>query len=210
MTIIEKKQENKLGDQALHDMKNKKRKVISKSKVTQNSNIKKKLKCINTNAQSLQYKMDELKQVIKDNDVKIVAVTESWGQEWKEATLEIDGFVMYKKHRTDGRRGGGCVLYVSQELKSYACKEMENVQGDDAIWCWVRLMNQAKILIGCMYRSPTSSQENNTYFMDQIIKASDVANQNRILVMGDFNIKEINWTEEEVEGNVGTLQSRFF
>ena len=103
--------------------------------------------------------MDELKQVIKDNDVKIVAVTESWGQEWKEATLEIDGFVMYKKHRADGRRGGGCVLYVSQELKSYACKEMENVRGDDAIWCWVRLMNKAKILIGCMYRSPNGSPE---------------------------------------------------
>ena len=208
---IENKQGTKEDEPTTHVKKDKKqRKVISRSKITQNSDIKKKLKCINTNAQSLQYKMDELKQVIKDNDVKIVAVTESWGQEWKEATLEIDGFVMYKKHRTDGRRGGGCVLYVSQKLKSYACKEMENVQGDDAIWCWVRLMNEAKILVGCMYRSPTGSPENNNYFMDQIIKASDVASQNRILLMGDFNIKEINWAEEEVDGNVGTLQSRFF
>ena len=121
------------------------RKVLSKNKVSQSNDIKKKLKCINTNAQSLEFKMDELKQVIKENDVKIVAVTESWGQEWKEATLEMDGFNMYKKHRTDGRRGGGCVLYVSQELKSYACKELENVQGDDAIWCWVKLENSKNI-----------------------------------------------------------------
>ena len=142
VTLIENRQENKQDEPTVQVKKDiKRRKVISKSKVTQNTDIKRKIKCINTNAQSLQYKMDELKQVIKDNDVKIVSVTESWGQEWKEATLEIDGFVMYKKHRTDGRRGGGCVLYISQELKSYACREMENVQGDNAVWCtqWTRL-----------------------------------------------------------------------
>ena len=123
MTSIENKQDNKQVEQIVNKKDEKRRKVISRSKVTQNSDIKKKLKCINTNAQSLQYKMDELKQVIKDNDVKIVAVTESWGQEWKEATLEIDGFVMYKKHRADGRRGGGCVLYVSQELNRMLAKK---------------------------------------------------------------------------------------
>ena len=74
---IENKQDNKQVEQKINKKDGKRRKVISRSKVTQNSDIKKKLKCINTNAQSLQYKMDELKQVIKDNDVKIVAVTES-------------------------------------------------------------------------------------------------------------------------------------
>ena len=137
-------------------------------------------------------------------------MAESWGQEWKEVTLEIEGFNMYKKHRTDGRRGGGCVLYVSHELKSYACKELETVQGDDAIWCWVRLSNEARILVGCMYRSPTSTGANNTHFMNQIIRASEVANQNRVLLMGDFNVKEINWEEDEAEGETSTLQSRFF
>ena len=188
----------------------KKRKVLSKSKIGIDTDIKKKLKCLNTNAQSLQYKMDELKQVIRENDVKVIAVTESWGQEWKEVSLEIEGFNMYKKHRTDGRRGGGCVLYVSHELKSYACKELENVQGDDAIWCWVRLSNEARILVGCMYRSPTSTGANNTNFMNQIVRASEVANQNRLLIMGDFNVKEINWEEDEAEGEIRTLQSRFF
>ena len=61
-----------------------------------------------------------------------------------------------------------------------------------------------------MYRSPTSSRENNVNFMNQIIKASDVANQNRILLMGDFNIKEINWEESEAQGDIDTLQNRFF
>ena len=84
MTLINGMNNNKHKDTSNTSTKSKKqRKIISKSKISQNSDIKSKLKCINTNAQSLQYKMDELKQVIKENDVKIVAVTESWGQEWK-------------------------------------------------------------------------------------------------------------------------------
>ncbi len=48
--------------------------------------------------------------------------------------------------------------------------------------------------------------------MDQIIRASEVANQNqnRILLMGDFNIKEINWAENEAQGDINTLQNRFY
>ena len=46
--------------------------------------------------------------------------------------------------------------------------------------------------------------------MRQIEKASEITNQNRILLMGDFNIKEINWEENEAEGDINTLQSRFY
>ena len=76
--------------------KQQKRKVLSISKISKNSNIKSKLKVINTNAQSLQYKIEELKQVVNDKDVKIIAITESWAQDWKEATLEMKGFNMFR------------------------------------------------------------------------------------------------------------------
>ena len=46
--------------------------------------------------------------------------------------------------------------------------------------------------------------------MNQIIKASDVANQNRILIMGDFNINDINWEENEAEGAIEALPYRFY
>ena len=149
--------------------------------------------------------MAELEDVIKKDDVQIITITESWGQTWKEASLEIEGFNMYKKHRADGRRGGGCLIYVSKELKSYACKQMENVPGDDSVWCWVKIANGARILVGCIYRSPTSSVENNELIINQIVKASEVADQNRILLMGDFNVKEINWIEVEATGGGGIL-----
>ena len=119
-----------------------------------NSKVKKSIKCLNTNAQSLQYKIEELSEKMKTNEVQIASVTESWGQEWKESTLEIKGYNMYKKHREDGRRGGGCVIYVNKELKSYTCSQMRNIQGDDSVWCWVKLNERTRILVGCIYRSP--------------------------------------------------------
>ena len=59
---------------------NNQRKVISISNVSLSSNIKHKLKCLNTNAQSLQYKLEELKRIIAEKDVQIVTISETRGQ----------------------------------------------------------------------------------------------------------------------------------
>ena len=59
---------------------------------------------MNTNAQSLQFKMEALKQRIIKKDAKIIAVTETWGQDWKEATLEMEKFNSYRKDRKDGEK----------------------------------------------------------------------------------------------------------
>ena len=175
------------------------RRVISISNVTQNSNIKKKLKCLNTNAQSLQYKKNELEKLINEYNVQIAAVTETWGKQWKEVTLEIKDFNIYRKDRVGRRQGGGCLIYVNKDLKSYACRELENLPGEDSVWCWVKLTNETKILVGCIYRSTSSEDANNELLMNQMRRASEIAGKNRILILGDFNVKEINWEENEIE-----------
>ena len=195
------------------DSANNQRKVISVSNVSLSSNIKHKLKCLNTNAQSLQYKISELKKIIIEKEVQIIAVTESWGQSWKDAALEIEGFDSYRKDRTDGVRGGGCVIYVSRELRSYRCRELEGLPGEDTVWCWVKLTNESKILVGCVYRSPTVSEgspENDTALLNQITKANEVSGSGKMLLMGDFNAKEINWPEEEAVGSIESYPCRLY
>ena len=177
------------------------------------SSIKSRIKCLNTNAQSLQYKLEELKRIIAEEDVQIVTISETWGQSWKEAVLEINGFNMYKKDREDGRKGGGCIIYISHKLKSYKCRELENLQGEDTTWCWVKPANEGKILVGCMYRSPTridGSAANDDALLTQITRAYEVAENNKMLLMGDFNAKEINWLEEESNGTENTFQFKFY
>ena len=118
------------------------------------------MKCLNTNAQSLQYKKDELVNIIDEYEVQIAAVTETWGKQWKEVTLEIKDFNIYRKDRVGGRQGGGCLIYVSKKLKSYTCRELENLPGEDSVWCWVKLSNETKILVGCIYRSTSRNNAN--------------------------------------------------
>ena len=127
------------------------------SRINKISRIRSSLKVLNTNAQSLQFKMDELKDIVNRNDIKLACITETWSKEWNEAKFEIDGFDCYKKHRLDGRKGGESMIYVNKELKSYPCREMENVQGDDTLWCWVKISGKDRILVGCIYRSSNSS-----------------------------------------------------
>ena len=79
-THIQQLESSHENDQSGNDNPNQTRKVISISNETLNSNIQRKLKCLNTNAQSLQYKLNELKNIIDDYDVQIAAVTETWGK----------------------------------------------------------------------------------------------------------------------------------
>ena len=58
------------------------------------------MKCLNTNAQSLQYKKNELVNILDEHGVQIAAVTETWGKQWKEVTLEINDFNIFKENKS--------------------------------------------------------------------------------------------------------------
>ena len=81
--------------------------------------------------------------------------------------------------------------------------------GDDSVWCWVKLTNETRILVGCVYRCPSSTPRNNELLMHKIVRACEIAGQNRILLMGDFNIKGINWVDNEAVGSPESLPFMF-
>ena len=45
----------------------------------QDPNVRKKIKFLNTNAQSLQFKLSELKDKLEKEEIQIVGITERWG-----------------------------------------------------------------------------------------------------------------------------------
>ena len=81
--------------------------------------------------------------------------------------------------------------------------------GDDSVWCWVKLTNETRILVGSVYRCPSSTPRNNELLMHKIVRACEIAGQNRILLMGDFNIKGINWVDNEAVGGPESLPFMF-
>ena len=50
-----------------------------------------------------------------------------------------------------------------------------------------------------MYRSTSSSALNNNRLIKKIEKANEIAGDNRLLILGDFNLPNIDWTTNELK-----------
>ena len=70
---------------------------------------------------------------------------------------------------------------------------MDSHEFESSAWCWVIEKGGKKILVGSIYRSTSSTTENNEMLLKQMVRANEIAGDNRILILGDFNGPDIDW-----------------
>ena len=154
-------------------------------------------------------KIDELRQLVTLHDYDIISVTESWATAGiRDAELSVEGFSMY---RVDRRvtRGGGVVLYVKENLRSSIDNKLMSENFEDSVWCSVKT-NDKRLLIGVCYRSPQSSKENNLKLLSVMDKAVNQCGYDRILIMGDFNFRDIDYNNYSVNADDSSEAFKFF
>ena len=66
------------------------------------------------------------------------------------------------------------------------------------------------MLIGVIYRSPSSTSDNNEKLLKMIEQAITISNSKRLLIMGDFNFPEIDYEVYDVRGAADSFPCRFF
>ena len=181
-------------------------KIENKHKSSQSSH----LKCIYTNATSLNNKFHELTLDIIQNEASVVLISETW---WSDtsATL-IVGFNLFRRDR-DGRGGGVCI-YIKNNLKSYIIDdEFLNSRDVEQTWCMVEIGSE-KIICGCIYRPGSSNNMENLAIIRSIKQVSSLYLKNKcsgILLCGDFNYASINWFENyNILQNENDLQAKDF
>lgn len=172
------------------------------------------LKCMTLNAQSLRYKMEECRKNASDYKTSIVSVTESWGQDHiGDEVFNMEGFNMYRDDRK-GRIGSGTLLYIRKCLGQRRCWPMTRFANredyDSSVWCWVTPCKGTKILVGSIYRSTSSTPQNNNQLLEMIEKANEIAGENRILIMGDFNVPKIDWKNVDLLPGASIIERKFF
>ena len=89
------------------------------------------------------------------------------------------------------------MLYTKTSLQATLVNLQTNCGNrsfQDSVWCEIRLRGTDKLLVGCIYRSPNSSAENNALLAEHLSLASNRGNSH-VIVMGDFNHPEIDWTK---------------
>ena len=153
----------------------------------------------NINAQSLVNKMYLLDEEIKKHELKIVSVTETWGkEEIKDSHFSIKDFNMYRNDRKN-KVGGGTILYVSSDIEQRSCRPLNTGGYKSSSWCWIVEKGGKKVLVGSIYRSTDSSPENDELLLKKIEQAYEIAGDNRLLLLGDFNLPGIDWKDKDLK-----------
>ena len=120
---------------------------------------------------------------------------------------------MYRSDRT-GQRGGGTLLYISTKLGQREClplkRPINGIPFDSSVWCWVTPTRGKKILVGCIYRSTSSLAVNNDKLNNLLKLASEIAGGNRLLILGDFNVPNIDWINRILLPRARKLERDFF
>lgn len=156
-----------------------------------NGTTQKQLKIMYSNADSLLGKLTELKARLANMDVDIIVITESWPKNVRysptEAELCLDGFDL---HCSDFNKGRGICIYAKTTLRA---QELSiNSHFGEKLNITIQLNGSDKLLLSAIYRSPSSSEENNEA-LNEYIKELDELNASHKIVMGDFNFPNINW-----------------
>ena len=98
--------------------------------------------------------------------------------------LKLDGYQIFTNIDKDCSHRGVAV-YISNMLKAH--EVMFTVDFKECVWCSIQLAGGDRLLVGCIYRSPSCSPENNIALCKLMEAASENGEKHK-LILGDFNI----------------------
>ena len=166
-------------------------------------------KCLYTNADSFMNKLSEFKERIKLCDYKIMGITEVKPKNQRFAItpteLSLEEYDLFHNLNDNGVRG--TALYVHKSLHAAPFLSIKSTY-QEAIWVEVSLNKNDTLLVGCIYRSPGSSEENNQKLNDMIIEAKN-HHHTHFMLLGDFNYPNIVWEDTYATGSGNAAESNF-
>lgn len=145
--------------------------------------------------------MEELACVVNEQKPDIILVTETWAHsDINNAHLALEGYEIQPDLRKDREdttqgRGGGLLVYTKSGLTITPLANENNFYQ----YCSFKLKD---ITIFLIYRSPNATQES----IDNLAALLRSAGKNSILI-GDFNLPEVNWETGLAPGRLGALMA---
>ena len=146
-----------------------------------------------TNADQLPNKLDELKTRIDIEKPHIIAIVEVNTKSCKNKPeliiFNIDGYTLF--HRNVSQNGRGIVIYIQKSITNVT--EIDpKIKFEEQMFLSIPLKAKDRLLLGCIYRSDSGSEENNDQLLS-LMKETVKMNHSHVLILGDFNYKEIEW-----------------
>lgn len=159
----------------------------------------------------------------------ILAITEThlWNTT-KDSSINIPGYKIARRDRSDGWKGGGSLIYFAEDLNAYECKDLSDKSSIEAAWVDISFHSQ-KLLVGLIYRPPDCvnffnefpllmenlwrKRSNNVLLGDFSVNLLPSATnsgdlllkQNFLQLLSKFNLKNVISVPTTISGNSSTL-----
>ena len=159
-----------------------------------------------TNADVLtQDKIVELMMRIKNSDKPphLIAICEvkpkNYNRKLEEIEYKIKDYSLVHENLNDPGQTRGLAVYVHDSL-TYRRINTNEIPGEhqtppkEFLAVEIKLKNHEKMLFSTIYRSPSSSTEENDQINKLFTKLGSIKNYTHKVIVGDFNRKNINWT----------------
>ena len=149
-----------------------------------------------TNSDGLLNKKDELLLEATETKANIILVTEVRPKNYNhenpvtEDDFVLQGYKLYSNINETEKRG--VAIYVSDDLSPLATEFSFNNEFEEQTWIELKLRGNDKLLIGCIYRSDSGSQQNNN-LLSSLFRQINQVNPSHLFLYGDFNFKGIDW-----------------
>ena len=143
------------------------------------------LKCCHLNVNGLYSKLDEIKLLLYETKVDVLAITETHlSDQIHDYEINIDTYSFVRKDRSRrGNNWGGVIAYYRDHLNIHEVNFNLKSSKTESIWIEISVSSQ-KLLLACIYRPPDDKDFIN-YFESIIDK---INHRKNFLLLGDLNI----------------------
>ena len=156
-------------------------------------------------------KRSEILDLIDSEKPHVLALTEfGAARSTGDNELGINEYTIYRGDHSDGKGGlgKGAALYVHNSLNHSACPALETEEFDCAAWCAIKLNDNKTMLVGTIYRSPSSDDQNNAKLLETMKKAASLKHDFLVL-SGDYNLPKIDWSANQCLDTEGSFSMAF-
>jgi hypothetical protein len=163
---------------------------------------------MSTNADSLLNKRKELQVYVYEESPDIIAITEIIPKNMRDpiekAEITLSGYELFSN--LENRAERGVALWIKKSLKPVDSEFMPDAV--ESVWAEIPLCRNDRILVGCVYRSPSATPQNDLKINNLMTKVGETRHTHK-LVMGDFNHPEIDWKNETTKGSLDHPSYKF-
>ena len=136
-----------------------------------------------SNVDGLLNKKDELMSIIDKDQPMITALTEMKPKrqyDFNKTEYNIPGYTLFVNNKIKR----GVTIYAHVSLNSQLFNTLNDSGFGESVWCQFSTLNNTKVLLGCIYKSPNTTEQNVKILFSLLELASkSISNNDKICIM---------------------------